>query len=56
MLQTRHGQAERYTIVDVETDRIATSLNTVGEQVPKFLALARPASPDHMLVAETKLQ
>ena len=46
ILHSRTPGTDRYTLVNIETDRITTSLNTVVEQVTKWLALSRtPGTP-----------
>ncbi|MES1261614.1 MAG: FUSC family protein, partial [Acidobacteriota bacterium] len=42
ILQSRKAGTDRYTLVNIETDRITTSLNTLAEQVRKWLALSHP--------------
>jgi uncharacterized membrane protein YccC len=41
IMETREAPADRYALVNVETDRITTSVNTLREQVNAWTAMAR---------------
>ena len=41
IMETREALADRYALVNVETDRITTSVNTLREQVNAWTAMAR---------------
>ncbi len=38
LVHTEHGAEERYTLVNVETDRITNTLNTLSEQILSYVA------------------